>query len=68
MEKVAYVSVTYLFTIEPELVGLTNDCDKKKFEKKVEDYMEAVTDYVAHQADVFPNDIEISVCGFEKGI
>lgn len=68
MEKVAYVSVTYLFTIEPELVGLTNDCGKKEFEKKVEDYMEAVTDYVAHQADVFPNDIEISVCGFEKGI
>jgi hypothetical protein len=30
--------------------------------------MEAVTDYVAHQADVFPNDVEISVCGFEKGI
>lgn len=68
MEKVAYVSVTYLFMIEPELVGLDNDCEKKEFEQKVEDYMEAITDYVAHQADVFPNDIEISVCGFEKGI
>lgn len=68
MEKVAYVSVTYLFTIEPELVGLEDDCGKEEFETAVENYLEAVTDYVAHQADVFPNDIEISVCGFEKGI
>lgn len=68
MGKAAYVSVTYLFTIEPELVGLTEDCGKKEFQKKVEDYMEAVTDYVAHQTDIFHNDIEISIFGFEKGI
>lgn len=64
MEKVAYVSVTYLFTIEPELVGLDRSCSKEEFDLAVEKYMEAVTDLVGHQADIFPNDIEVDLCGF----
>lgn len=64
MQKVAYVSVTYLFTIEPELVGLDQNCSKEEFERAVDGYMEAVTDLVGHQADIFPNDIEVDCCGF----
>lgn len=61
MERTAYVSVTYLFTVDPEMVGLDKNCTKEELEKATEKYMEAVTDYIAHQADVFPNDVEIYV-------
>ena len=63
-EKTAYVSVTYLFTVDPEQVGLEDDCFYDEFSAAVEDYMERVTCMVGEQAEIFPNDIEIHINGF----
>lgn len=66
MKKTAYVSVTYLFTFEPADVGLSDDCTKKEFYEAVDALMERKTDLVGMQADIFPNDIEIDLCGNYK--
>lgn len=61
MKKTAYVSVTYLWTFTREELGLPADTPDDEFEAAVADHMEKVTDQITHMADIYHNDLEISV-------
>lgn len=59
--KRAYCSVTYLWSFEPHDLGLPADCTEEELEAAAEARMEKITDAVAGLADIFPNDVEVSV-------
>lgn len=59
--KRAYCSVTYLWSFEPHDLGLPEDCTEEELEAAAEKRMEKITDAVAGLADIFPNDVEVSV-------
>lgn len=61
MKKTAYVSVTYLWTFERSDLGLPEDTSDDEFEAAVNAHMEKATDQIGVQADIFPNDIEVSI-------
>ena len=64
MGKVAYVSITYLLTIEPSLVGLDEDCSEKEFSETVDNHLANVSSCFVDGEEIFPNDIEVDICGF----
>lgn len=59
--KRAYVSVTYLWSFEPHDLGLSEDCSEEELETAAEVRMEQITDAISALADIFPNDVEVSV-------
>lgn len=61
VEKKAYISLTYLFALTPEEVGLEADCSREEFEDAVDKYM-----YDINMNDYEPNDNEAEYFGFEE--
>lgn len=59
--KRAYVSVTYLWSFEPHDLGLSEDCSEEELETAAEARMEQITDAISELADIFPNDVEVSI-------
>lgn len=60
MKRVAYVSMTYLFTFEPSEVGLSEDCTDLELEAAVTGYLNRMFEETTHYLGV-PNDIEIAI-------
>lgn len=59
--KRAYCSVTYLWSFEPSELGLSEDCTEEELEAAAEERMEKITNIISQRADIFPNDVEVSV-------
>ena len=59
--KRAYCSVTYLWSFEPHDLGLPEDCTEEELETAAEARMEKITEVISELADIFPNDVEVSV-------
>lgn len=59
--KRAYCSVTYLWSFEPHDLGLSEDCTEEELEVAAEARMEKITELIFMQADIYPNDVEVSV-------
>ena len=60
-EKCTQITLTYLFTLTPEEVGLEPDCSREEFEDAVDKYM-----YDINMNDYEPNDNEAEYFGFEE--
>lgn len=60
-EKTAYCSLTYLWSFTPEELGLPHDCSKEELEDAAEAHMRELVDAISHMADIYPNDLEVSV-------
>ena len=61
MEKTAYCSLTYLFSFTPAELGLPADATDAEIAAAAETAMEKITDHITHMADIYHNDLEISV-------
>ena len=59
--KRAYVSVTYLWSFEPHDLGLSEDCTDEELEAAADEQMEKITNAISDLADIYPNDVEVSV-------
>lgn len=59
--KQTYCSVTYLWSFEPAMLGLPDDCSDEELERAAEARMEKITELISMQADIYPNDVEVSV-------
>lgn len=59
--KKAYISVNYLFTLEPEEVDLSNDCSEEEFYNTVKEYMENATSNMDFLLEMEHNDLEIDI-------
>lgn len=59
--KRAYVSVTYLWSFEPHDLGLPEDCADEELEAAADDRMESITNAISDLADIYPNDVEVSI-------
>ena len=59
--KRAYCSVTYLWSFEPHDLDLPEDCTEEELEAAAEAHMEKITEVISELADIFPNDVEVSV-------
>ena len=60
MKRVAYVSMTYLFTFEPHEVGMPDDCADLELEAAVTGYLNRIFEETVHHLGM-PNDIEIEI-------
>ena len=61
MGKMAYVSVTYLFSFEPKDLNLNENCDKDEFYELVSKKMEDLLKFVRQETDMCYNDLEITI-------
>lgn len=59
--ETAYCSVTYLWSFTRAELGLPDDATNEELEAAAEAKMEQITDHITHMADIFHNDLEISV-------
>ena len=59
--KVAYVSVTYLYTLEPNELGLDDNCSKEELKEAADEYMNNELAQVYDAVKMTPNDVEIEV-------
>lgn len=59
--ETAYCSVTYLWSFTRAELGLPDDATNEELEATAEAMMEQITDHISHMADIFHNDLEISV-------
>lgn len=59
--EMAYCSVTYLWSFTRAELGLPDDATNKELEMAAEARMTQITDAIAEMADIFHNDLEISV-------
>ena len=59
--ETAYCSLTYLFSFTRAELGLPDDASNEELEAAAEAKMEQITDHITHMADIFHNDLEISV-------
>lgn len=60
-EETAYCSVTYLWSFTRAELGLPEDATNEELERAADARMEQITNLISMQADVFPNDIEVSI-------
>ena len=58
--KEAQVSVTYLFTFNPNEVGISEKCTDKEFECAINGYLNRVFEETVNSLGM-PNDIEIHI-------
>lgn len=59
--KMAYVSVTYLFSFEPEKLNLNEDCSEEEFYEATEIHMNETLTLVQQATGLTHNDLEITV-------
>lgn len=59
--ETAYCSVTYLWSFTRAELGLPEDATNEEFEAAAEAKMEQITDAITHMADIYHNDLEISI-------
>lgn len=59
--KTADISVTYLFQLNPEEVGISEDCTDEEFENGIKGYLHRIFEEVYRAAEIIPNDIEIFI-------
>ena len=59
--KKAYISINYLFTLEPEEVDLDNNCSEEEFYKAVKEYMENAASNMDFLLEYKHNDLEIDI-------
>lgn len=59
--ETAYCSVTYLWSFTRADLGLPDDASNAELEAAATAMMEQITDHISHIADIFHNDLEISV-------
>jgi len=59
--ETAYCSVTYLWSFTRADLGLPDDATNEELEAAAEAKMEEITDHITHMADIYHNDLEISV-------
>ena len=59
--KKAYISINYLFTLEPEEVDLDNNCSEEEFYKAVKEYMENAASNMDFLLGYNHNDLEIDI-------
>ena len=66
--RTAYVHISYLDTLEPSDVGLSNTCTDEEFENAVYDLWEARTKDIFLKTDFpfLPNEINIEICNWEE--
>lgn len=61
MGKMAYVSVTYLFSFEPKNLNLNEDCSEEEFYEATEVHMNEALTLVQQATGLTHNDLEITV-------
>lgn len=63
MKKIAYVCISYLDTISPEDVGLSDDCSTCELELAAYRHWSKLTDEISDMVPIpfCPNDIEVQV-------
>lgn len=61
MGKMAYVSVTYLFSFEPKDFNLNEDCSKKEFYEATEIHMDEALTLVQQATGLTYNDLGITI-------
>ena len=59
--ETAYCSVTYLWSFTRAELGLPDDATNEELEAAAEAKMEQITDHITQMANIFHNDLEISV-------
>ena len=59
--KKAYVAINYLFTVEPNDVGLNNNCSEEELYAAAEEYMENTASGMDFLLGMKHNDLEINV-------
>lgn len=61
MGKMAYVSVTYLFSFEPKNLNLNEDCSEEEFYEATKIHMNEALTLVQQATGLTHNDLEITV-------
>lgn len=61
MGKMAYVSVTYLFSFEPKNLNLNEDCSEEEFYEATEIHMNEALALVQQATGLTHNDLEITI-------
>ena len=61
MGKMAYVSVTYLFSFEPKNFYLEEDCSKEEFDEATNTHMEEMLSLIQQATGLNYNDLEITI-------
>lgn len=61
MGKMAYVSVTYLFSFEPKDFNLDDDCTKDELYEETNIHMEKALSLVQQATGLAYNDLEVTV-------
>ena len=59
--ETAYCSVTYLWNFTRADLGLPDDASNAELEAAATRMMEQITDHISYMADIFHNDLEISI-------
>lgn len=59
--KIAYCTLTYIFSFTAAELGLPADATDAEIEAAAEAKMEKITDYITNMTDIYHNDLEISV-------
>ena len=60
-QSTAYCSVTYLWSFTRAELGLPADATDAELEAAATAMMEQITDHISHMADIYHNDLEITV-------
>ena len=59
--KTAFCSLTYLFSFTRAELGLPADATDSEVENAAEEKMNKIIEFIEENADIFHNDLEISV-------
>lgn len=59
--ETACCTVTYLWSFTREDFGLPDDATNKELEAAAEAHMKQITDAISEMADIYHNDVEISI-------
>ena len=59
--KTAFCSLTYLFSFTRAELGLPDDATDSEIEEAAEEKMNKIIEFIEENADIYHNDLEISV-------
>ena len=59
--KTAFCSLTYLFSFTRAELGLPDDATDSEVENAAEEKMNKIIEFIEENADIYHNDLEISV-------
>lgn len=65
--KTAFCSLTYLFSFTRAELGLPNDATDSEVEDAAEEKMNKIIELIEENADIYHNDLEISVSDVKGG-